>query len=44
MSGGMPLATAVVESCRQETRAPIRYAASSASVVRPLRASPRPSW
>ena len=36
--------TAVRDMSRQETRAPIRYAASRASVLRPLRASPRPSW
>ena len=35
---------AVVDISRHETRAPIRNAASSASVDRPLRASPRPSW
>ena len=37
-----PFATLVAAMSRQAVRAPMRYAASRASIDRPLRASPRP--
>ena len=40
MAGSMPSSTARADSRCQHTRAPIRNAESSASVLRPLRASP----
>ena len=43
VSAASPLRTVVVDTSRQATRAPTRYAASSASMLRPERASPLPS-